>query len=272
MGTTEEAGAAGGGVLAALLDKIIRSPDDMDLRLAYADAVEAADPERAELIRIQVRTGGTRAAHWPPDRRAVQEAGLYGREQGMVNRRGREWAGDLAGLVNSWHYLRGFPEEIGIDAPEFLERAPEVFRRAPVLHLNLRGVLPVIEEFFASPYLRRIRSMWMVRQGFGDEEVALIARSPNLGNLEWMDLSANRIGAAGLDALAASDRLPRLGYLWFRGNLVEDPTPRFADEYDADTPEAIALQEKYGPREWLSARPRAVWPPYRDAVWKRVDD
>jgi len=269
VGTKEVTGADGP---AALLDEIIRSPDDMDLRLAYADAVQAADPERAELIRIQVLTAHHRAAHWPPDRRASVESDLYRREQGMVYRRGQEWAADLAGLANSWHYLRGFPEEIGIDAADFLARAPELYRRAPVLHLNLRGVLPVIEEFFGSPHLGQIRSMWMVRQDFGDEEAALIARSPYLGDLEWMDLGANHIGAAGLDALAASERLPRLGYLGFMGNAVDDPTPRFADEYDADTPEATALQAKYGPREWLRARPRAVWPPYRDAVWRRFDD
>jgi len=259
------------GGLATLLDEIIRSPDDLELRLAYADAVEAADAERAELIRIQVRTALTRGAHWPPDRRALDEAEVYGREQGLVYRRGREWAASIAGLASSWHFLRGFPEEIGIDAADFLARAPELYRRAPVLHLNLRGVLPVIEEFFGSPYLSQIRSMWMVRQGFADEDAAVIARSPYLGNLEWMDLGANHIGAAGLDALAASDRLPRLGYLGFLGNKVDDPTPRFADDYDADTPVARQLQEKYGPREWLSARPRSVWPPYRDAVWKRYD-
>ena len=51
------------------------------------------------------------------------------------------------------------------------------------------------------------------------------------------------------------------------GNAVADPTPRFADEYDADTPEAAELQRRYGRREWLSAHPRASWPPARDAVW-----
>lgn len=258
--------------LAALLDEIIRSPDDLELRLAYADAVEGADSERAELIRIQVQTARSRGSHWPPERRALKEAELYGREQAMINRRGREWAASISGLVRSWHFLRGFPEEIGIDAADFLERAPELYRRAPVLHLNLRGVLPVLEQFFASPYLSQIRSMWMVRQGFGDEEAAVIARSPYLGELEWMDLGANSIGAAGLESLAASDRLPRLGYLGIMGNAIDDPTPRFADEYDADTLVAVALQEKYGRREWLSARPRSVWPPYRDAVWKRYDD
>jgi hypothetical protein len=72
---------------------------------------------------------------------------------------------------------------------------------------------------------------------------------------------------AGLEALAASRLLPRLGFLGFSGNAAEDPTPRHADEYDADTLEATDLEGGYGPRDWLSARVRAVWPPDRDAVW-----
>jgi hypothetical protein len=68
-------------------------------------------------------------------------------------------------------------------------------------------------------------------------------------------------------ALAASERLPRLGFLGFAGNAADDPTPLHADEYDADTVEATALQSRYGPRDWLSARVRARWPPDRDAVW-----
>ena len=259
--------------LAQLREQVIRSPDDMDARLAYADAVEAADPERAELIRIQIAKARRYAAHWPLER-IVSEDGTdwISREQGMINRRGAEWAADLPTLVSSWHYLRGFVEIVSLDAAAFLATAPEIYRRAPVLHLNLSGVLPVASDLFASPQLRRIRSLYLCRQELGDDEAAEIARSPHLGELEWLNLSSNHIGQAGLEALAASDRLPRLGYLAFQFNAVDDPTPRFADEWDADTLEAKALQQKYGPREWLSARPRAVWPPYRDAVWKQPDD
>jgi len=61
--------------------------------------------------------------------------------------------------------------------------------------------------------------------------------------------------------------LPRLGFVGFAGNEAEDPTPRHADGYDRDSRKATELQERYGPRDWLSARERVVWPPQRDAVW-----
>lgn len=263
--------AASQAELAGLLDQILRSPDDMALRLAYADAVEGADQERAELIRLQVLDAQRRGAHWPAERRVGAPGNDVQREQGLVYRRGREWAGDLADWVRSWHYLRGFPEDVSVDAGDFLANATEIYRRAPVRHLNLSEVRPVLRELFGSPHLRQIHSLYLVRQGLGDDEIEVLASSPHLGELEWLDLGANHIGRKGLEALAASDRLPRLGYVGFGGNAVDDPTPRFADEYDADTPVATELQARYGRREWLSAHPRAVWPPYRDAVWKWCD-
>jgi uncharacterized protein (TIGR02996 family) len=256
--------------LAAIFRRVTQSPRDDAPRLAYADAVAARDPERAELIKIQLERARRRAERWQPERDMAEGGGdMIHREQGMVSRRGAEWAADVSPLVSSWHFGRGFVETVGLDAARFLGTAPELYQRAPVLDLNLRGVRPVARELFASPHLSRIRSMWLVRQELGDAEAIALAGSPYLGALEWLDLGANRIGAAGLDALAASGRLPRLGYLGFMGNAVADPTPRHADEYDADTPEAVELQRRYGPREWLSAHPRALWPPDRDAVWRR---
>jgi uncharacterized protein (TIGR02996 family) len=256
--------------LAAIFRRVTQSPRDDAPRLAYADAVAARDPERAELIKIQLERARRRAERWQPERDMAEGGGdMIHREQGMVNRRGAEWAADVSPLVSSWHFGRGFVETVGLDAARFLGTAPGLYQRAPVLDLNLRGVRPVARELFASPHLSRIRSMWLVRQELGDAEAIALAGSPYLGALEWLDLGANRIGAAGLDALAASGRLPRLGYLGFMGNTVADPTPRHADEYDADTPAAVELQRRYGPREWLSAHPRALWPPDRDAVWRR---
>jgi uncharacterized protein (TIGR02996 family) len=257
--------------LAAMHRRVTDSPRDDAPRLAYADAVEASDPERAELIRIQITDARLRAAHWPIERRFSEYPDHYRREQGLIWRRGAEWAADIRPLVSAWHFGRGFPEIISVDAAAFLEVAPELYRRAPVLDLNLSGVLPVARELFASPHLARIRSLYLVREQLGDDEAIALASSPHLGALEWLNLGANRIGSAGLDALAASAGLPRLGYLGFSGNAVADPTPRHADEWDADTAEATELQARFGPRDWLSARPRMLWPPDRDAVW-RVDD
>jgi uncharacterized protein (TIGR02996 family) len=246
-----------------MYEQVLSAPLDDAPRLAYADAVEAADPERAEFIRIQVRLASRRRLRWYPS----QPTGEYNLEHMLIRTRGTEWAGGLRRLIGSWQYLRGFADVIRTDAPAFLARAPEMYRRAPVLHLDLTDVRPVVAELFASPYLRRIRSISMLHQQLGDEAAIAIASSPHLARMEWLQLSNNRIGAGGLEALVASERLPRLGYLGFAANVAEDPTPRQADEYDADTAAAVEFQRRYGPRDWLSARVRHVWPPARDAVW-----
>jgi len=246
--------------LSAALHAVIAAPTEDEPRLAYADAVAASDPERAELIRIQVALARARQAHVMP------AAGAVSQEHALLRARAATWGADLAPLVDKLQFLRGFPEVVTLDAAAFLERADELYRRAPILHLDLTGVTAVAARLFASPQLARIRSLRLNGNRLGDAEVALLAASPHLGNLAWLDLGSNQIGAAGLEALAASQALPKLGYVGFAFNAVEDPTPRHADEYDATSAEGKRLQAAYGPRAWLDAKRRYTWPPPRDAV------
>jgi uncharacterized protein (TIGR02996 family) len=245
-----------------LHEQVTSAPLEDAPRLAYAEAVADIDEERAEFIRLQVRL-----AQFRRERNNHEPPGLYNREHMLITARGAEWAADVRPLLQGWQYLRGFVEVARMDAAAFLASAAELYRRAPVLHLNLTGVGPVAAELFGSPHLRRIRSLSMVAEKLGDDAAIALAGSPHLAGLEWLDLRNNRIGQVGLEALAASVLLPRLGFLGFSGNAADDPTPRHADEYDADTEEATGLQGRYGPRDWLSARVRALWPPDRDAVW-----
>ena len=245
-----------------LHDQVTAAPLEDAPRLVYADAVEDDDPERAEFIRLQIRLARLRQ-----ERNYSEPPGLYNREHMLITARGREWAAHVRPLVDKWQYLRGFVDVVWVDAAVFLATAQQIYRRAPVLHLNLSGVGPVATDLFGSPHLHRIRSLSMVADKLGDEAAIALARSPRLAGLEWLDLRNNQIGPAGLEALAASDGLPRLGYLGFSGNAADDPTPRHADEYDADSYAAIDLQDRYGPKDWLSARVRAIWPPHRDSVW-----
>ncbi|MFC1436479.1 TIGR02996 domain-containing protein [Streptacidiphilus sp. N1-3] len=244
----------------ALLQDVVSAPADVAPRLAYAKAVARRDPERAEFIRIQLAL-----ARWRKEFDRCLDPSLE-RELTLVRARGREWAADIAPLVDGWQFLSGFVEVVTLDAAAFLADAEEIYRRAPVLHLNLTGVRPVAERLFASPSLGRIRSLRLHALELGDAEAALLASSPHLGRLEWLDLGGNRIGAAGLEALAGSAGLPRLGYVDLSYNAVDDPTPRHADEYDADSAAALRLQAAHGPRAWLDARTRSIWPPHRDAV------
>ncbi|HEX8114281.1 MAG TPA: hypothetical protein VF516_41410 [Kofleriaceae bacterium] len=246
--------------LAALMQAVVDAPTEDAPRAAYARAVAATDPERAELIDIQLELARARRAHTEDGHPALNREGT------LIRTHGARWAADVRPLVDSWQFLRGFTDVVTLDAARFLTTAPELYRRAPVLHLNLTGVQPVAAELFQSPHLARIQSLNLRRNALGDAEVAALAASPHLANLRWLELGINKIGAAGLEALAASRNLPRLGYVGLATNAIPDPTPRHADEYDATSPVGEELQRKYGPRPWLDARPRWQWPPPRDAV------
>jgi uncharacterized protein (TIGR02996 family) len=241
---------------------IVTDPDDEQARLAYARAVAATDPARAEFIEVQLQLAELRKAGLRPP--GWEELGS--REYMLRLKHAAHWATDLLPLVDACHFWRGFVEEVTLPAARFLASAPELYRRTPILHLNLKDVRAVASELFASPHLARIRSLRMSNNEFGDEEATLIAESTQLGNLEWLDIRSNKIGRAGLEALAASQRLPKLGYVDFAWNATDDPTPRHADEYDYDSDVAKELQARYGPRRWLSSAPRAQWPPSRDAA------
>lgn len=253
--------------LARLYQQVVSAPRDNAPRLAYADAVQPADPERADFIRMQIENRRLRGQY----RDDPRQRELSVRASQLRMDRGTEWAWEVRTLVTGWQFLRGFVEAVWLDAATFLARAPELYRRAPVLELYLSGVAPVAPRLFASPYLRRIRGLSLIRCDLGDADAEQLASSPCLPELEWLDLGLNHIGAAGVEALAASPGLPRLGYVGFLGNAIDDPMPQHADEYDADSQFAAELQARYGHREWLSAHPRAVWPPDLDLVHPVTD-
>lgn len=254
---------------AAAFANVIANPDDDDARRAYADAIVHTDAERAELIDVQLKLAHGRRNHYLPD----GKIDLYTRQEALLNRRAKAWAAPLADLVLAAKFRRGFPEEVTVDAPTFLARADELYRRAPVLHLTVRNAAGHTAALFASPHLARLRSLSLYKCHIGDDGARDLAASPHLGNVRWLDVSFNDLGQAGLEAIAASPNLPSLGYLGFTGNKIEDPMPRIGgqDEYgavhDMEHPEAGRdLVRRFGDRAWLTVPPRSDWPPDRDAV------
>lgn len=246
--------------LAALAMEVVARPRAEDVREAYAEAVRRSDPERAELIRLQLMTARMR-------RTGVDTYPHAMREGDLIRAHHARWAQTIAQYVSGYQFFRGFIELVNVDAEWFLESADELYDLAPILHLDLTDAAPVAEDLFRSEWLARIVSINLMRNDFSDAEARMIAECPHLRNLEWLDLSHNQIGDAGLEALAASENLPRLGYVDFSYNAAEDPTPQHADEYDATSLVAETWQQKYGHREWLDAHPRYRWPPDRDAVY-----
>ena len=151
------------------------------------------------------------------------------------------------------------------DAAKFLAIADELYGRAPVLHLSLTGVSQWRRR---SSHRRTWRefSPWTSREragrcrGAAHRRLAAAWDSAVARPRPEQNRNAGRGSARGVrEPLTRGLPRPQVE----RGR---DRTPKIADEYDADSPVATELQKRFGPRAWLSARPRASWPPYREYV------
>jgi uncharacterized protein (TIGR02996 family) len=251
--------------------EVLQSPDADEPRVAYAHAVQGSDPDRAELIRVQLRLARSRRKGLPP----LDRADDYTRESVLLERHKTAWSRRVTGIpgVQFVRFLRGFVGQVRIDAADFLLRGEELYSRAPVLHVDLVELAPHAREVFASPLLDRIHSLRLSRNQLDDAAARALAASPHLGRLRWLDLSYNRIGQEGLEAICASTQLPSLRYLDFANNAAPDPTPKIG-ETDMDTnevisleisPEARALEARFGKKPWLSPEfVGTMFPPERD--------
>jgi uncharacterized protein (TIGR02996 family) len=247
--------------LTGLWHAVIASPEADEPRLAYAAAIAQADPPRAELIVVQLQWDRMRKA-----RAAGDEGGTLALRSGQLTREhGQAWASNIAPLVDGWRFVRGFVEDVRMDAAAFLRTASDVYARAPILHLQLTALRPVTQAVLSSPHLARLRSLDLAHGDLGNEAMALLA-SRDLPNLRWLNLDFNHIGRDGLDALCASQSLPRLAYVSLMSNAVLDPLPGIVDDYTTETSLARELREKHGPLRWLDFTQFRDWPPERDAI------
>lgn len=231
---------------ADLLAAVVADPDADAPRLAYADAVEAADPARAEFIRAQVALA--RSA----------DLALAVRTKALAKTHGPRWIAELPALDGvTWgsHFMRGFVADVATASPDALRRhAAALFAAAPVERLTCPGVSPAtLADLLAVPELARVRglslpgrrdaeslgnaearlladcaalaglrrlALW--NHHLGEPGVQALAGSLHLGQLRSLDLTQNRVPSAGLLALAYSDSLPALTDLHLYGNRIDD--------------------------------------------------
>jgi uncharacterized protein (TIGR02996 family) len=232
-----------------LLAEIVARPDEEDARRRYADAIAATDPPRAELIQLQLairdvrRAGGTPPLH------------QYDRERALVAAHGRAWAGRAGELVWRYQFMRGFVEHVTLTAADFLARAAELFRAAPVRHVTLSAARPQIARLAASPHLVRVKSLDLSENKLGDDGVRALVESPHLKNLRYLRLAKNDLGRDAAEAVVAAPALAGLAHLDFRGNKV-DLTPRPAPIKDGavEIPMlAHDLMSRHGRRRYLES-------------------
>ena len=238
-----------------LLKAVLDAPDDDAPRLAYADwcAQQPDEPARAraEFIRAQIRV-------FQPDFDSLDRGEKYeitSRANKLLAANRQAWAGPLADLVDDYGYQRGFIFWVATTASRFLADAELLFALAPIVHADISGVRDVDERFFASRYLQRLRSLRMDDCGLYDIHLQILADSPNFAGLRWLSVSNNHLGMKGAEALAASKRLPSLGFVEFGGNPT-DPTEQVGMESGVILasyfpPEGRDLEARYGTLPWL---------------------
>lgn len=211
----------------AFLRDILAHPDDDAPRLIFADWLEeqgdAGSVARAEFIRIQCSLAGDN----PPDQ---QRAQLHRCQQQILEEWGKVWVRPIRRLVQTWEFHRGFIDEVSMSPEVFLARADQLFRRAPIQHLDLwagygeasfSSRQPVnVAALADNEYLRRLRSLDLSANLLESRDVRALVVSQHLTNLLALDLSNNRIGDGGVRALASSSVLGRLWTLNLRNNDI----------------------------------------------------
>ena len=236
---------------ARLRARIAADPDDVALRLAYADVIEAIDPDRATFIRLQCRADRDRPGG------AVDEAQVRG-ENALLVRGGAGWASHLPPAATGWRFARGFIELVSLDADAFLREAGRIAAADPVRHWDLCAASGRLAEIAAHQALGRARSLSLAGNDLDDGDVAAFARAPAMPELVWLDISHNpRIGLPSLRVLASAPALAALEVVEL-GGIGCAPLHRPAYDWDGTlvtvdrNPIGDALEKELGRRiRWL---------------------
>ncbi|MFG2062015.1 hypothetical protein ACGFIK_11415 [Micromonospora sp. NPDC048871] len=225
---------------AELYAAILAAPDALDLRRRFADAIEATDPDHAELIRAAL--AGTR-----PDRAAAL------RYRRVVAR----LAAPVAHRLVDWKVRHGLVELVTMTARAFVDHGAEVFAHLPVRHLTLVQATGLMPQVAAVPSLGRLVALDLSDNPIGDDGLAALTASAYLGRLRWLGLASCGLGPAGAEALAASRNLPALRYVEWWGNSVEVVAKGVGQDIDGRPvgvempPLGRELDARYGPLPWL---------------------
>jgi uncharacterized protein (TIGR02996 family) len=194
------------------LDAVFDRYADDRPRLVYADFLaDAGEPERAELVRVQLAL-----ARLPDD--DPRRPALADRQAELLARNRAAWTAHLAGLVASADFRRGVPDSVSADAATFLETGAELFRRARVRRLRLLDAAPHVEKLAASPLLAGVAELDLCGSDLGRAGVAALAKSPHFKRLEALDLGFNGLDDAAVGALARSASFPELTALALNDN------------------------------------------------------
>lgn len=224
-----------------LYQAIIDQPARDRPRRRYADYLEEHGDQLGEYIRVSLERA----------RRGFRSESLPANLDDELAAPIRQW-------IRTWQVDRGLISLVEMDGKAFVDHGRDVFARAPIQHLNLTNAKSVFAEIVQSPVLARAQTLSIVKENLGDAEAKLLASSAYVRALVYLDLSANKIGQAGLEAITASSNLAALKMLHFDYNLVASPVAQWSSDgvsglvyRESGGPIQAMLRQKYGEKPWM---------------------
>jgi uncharacterized protein (TIGR02996 family) len=200
----------------AFLRAIQANPDDIALRLVYADFLEERGDARAEYIRILCQL-----AQAPAD---PQRYLLLARRAALRNAQGRDWVRRLQHLCLSCHLRYGLLETVVLDVHQFVKHAEVLFALGPVCEVKVLCPNRKMEKLAASEHLMRCAVLDLSYNFLNNDALVTLAASPHLANLRELRLAHNKsiTGAAGALALATTSALANLHLLDLRSTRIDE--------------------------------------------------
>jgi uncharacterized protein (TIGR02996 family) len=208
-----------------LLAAISASPDDDEPRLAYAKFIATDDPAYSEFIRLQIDRARDERARMAPRGTPSQ------REIDLRRSNGPDWARYLTKLVRrspvnpsdsmdqGYEFDRGFISYVRIEPENFVALGARLFEIAPVQHVDFcTGETPTGLSFLDAPGLARLDSVSLAGSALDDQDAVALSRCEGLRRCSWVDLSNNRIGRDGIEALARSSVFQSKVWVDTKGN------------------------------------------------------
>ena len=243
----------------SLFQAVLADPDAEAPRAAFAGWLKQQGDPRGEFIELQLRAS-----------RSLRSNGFMAREtldamaaaNKLREQHARQWTDGVEQIATEPRFYRGFVEGVTLDARTFLDRADELYARAPIRHLQLTGAKSALAELARSSHLERIVGLTITSSSLDDDDVRTLAASPHIERLRRLDLARNRIGVAGYEALCASPHLKKLAFVNLIGNLAPEPTEEISHDAISGLPDPMSkrmpelgaeLEAKFGPIAWLRA-------------------
>jgi uncharacterized protein (TIGR02996 family) len=248
-----------------LYEAIVRNPDDDDLRLKYADAAVSWDVALSEFIRLQVARSRDEAAQ------GVYRGTPSAREAELRAKHGSRWGRFIAPYARAYisdapfqgyEFERGFVARLRTEPDMVGDMCDELLAMAPIQHLDLTNNGPFIPALTA-PCLGKMRSLSCNGIGLGDNDAVALAERGHLDRCEYLDLSGNKIGRAGVAALLANPVIRNMAVVLLTGN-PGDPAELIGQDADGNLvleglpPDGRDAEARFGRIPWLHLPPLGV--------------